>query len=270
MKKILVVFDGYNFSPAALDFVQSLSQEGAFLLTGVFLSSIDYKVLLGYPFASPSYITAVEYDNELYVNNVAYFKNFCEQNGIEYRIHDDLGGEALNTLKMETRFADALILGSETFFKDVELNTPGEYLKEILHDAECPVLLLPENCPFPERIVLSYDGSRQSMYALKQFAYVFPELCKKETLLVYGSTEDDELPNIDLLEEFAGRHYSNLTLLKLDLDPKVYFDTWLVNNKKALVVSGAYGRSGASMFFKHSFMNDMIKEHQLPLVIAHT
>lgn len=269
MKKILVVFDGYNFSPASLDFVQNLSLNTPFLLTGVFLSSIDYKTLLGYPLGVGGYITAIEYDNELFVKNVAYFKEYCEKNGFEYRVHDDMGGDALDILKMETRFADLLVLGSETFFKDITISTPSEYLDDIIRDTECPILLLPEDYSFPEQLVLTYDGSKNSMYALKQFAYVLPELCGKEATLVYGSSKKEDLPNVDMLEEFATRHYSNLNILKLDIDPKVYFSTWLVNNKNSLIVSGAFGRSDVSMLFTKSFMTEVIKEHRLPVFIAH-
>ncbi len=269
MKKILVVFDGYNFSPASLDFVQKLATNTPFLLTGVFLSSIDYKSLFGYPLAAGGYLTAIEYDNELFVKNVDYFKQYCDKNGFEYRVHDDLGGDALDMLKMETRFADLLVLGSETFFKDVEMTTPGEYLKDVILDAECPILLLPEDYTFPERLILTYDGGKQSMYALKQFAYIFPELCSLEATLVYGSTKNEELPYIDFLEEFAGRHYGNLNILKLDIEPKKYFNTWLVNNKNAMVISGAFGRSDVSMLFSRSFMSEVIAEHKLPIFIAH-
>ena len=269
MKKILVVFDGYNFSAASLDFVRQLSSDSPFLLTGVFLSSIDYKTVLGYPLAAGGYISAIEYDNDLFAKNVEYFKSYCEKNTFEYRVHDDLGGDALDMLKMETRFADLLVLGSETFFKDVELSTPGEYLKDVVRDTECPILLLPEDYSFPEKLILTYDGGKQSMYALKQFAYIFPELCGKEATLVYGSTKNEDLPYIDLLEEFANRHFSNLNILKLDIDPKAYFNTWLVNNKNALVITGAFGRSDVSMLFSRSFMTDVIAEHKLPIFIAH-
>ena len=269
MKKILVVFDGYNFSGASLDFVQNLSLNTPFLLTGVFLSSIDYRTFLSYPLAASGYLSAIAYDNDLFVNNVAYFKSYCEKNGIEYRVHDDLGGDALDILKLETRFADLMVLGSETFFKDVEMSTPGEYLKDVLRDTECPILLLPEAYSFPEKLILTYDGGKQSMYALKQFAYIFPELCHKEATLVYGSTKNEDLPNMDMMEEFASRHYSNLNILKLDADPKKYFNTWLANNKNAMVISGAFGRTDVSMLFSKSFMTEVIAEHKVPVFIAH-
>jgi len=42
--------------------------------------------------------------------------------------------------------------------------------------SECPMMLIPEKVSLSEDIILMYDGTAASVHAVKQFAYVFPEL----------------------------------------------------------------------------------------------
>ena len=91
-----------------------------------------------------------------------------------------------------------------------------------------PLLLVPEKFDFPESIILAYDGSENSVFAIKQFAYLFPELSNRQTLLVYANDDaEEDFPDKIQIEELAARHFSNLTLFKLDVNPKKYFSTWI-------------------------------------------
>jgi hypothetical protein len=71
------------------------------------------------------------------------------------------------------------------------------------------------------------------------------------------------------MEELVARHFSNLTLFRLDINPKKYFGTWMQEKKSAMLVCGSYGRSGLSQMFKRSFVTDVIADHRLPVFIAH-
>ena len=149
-------------------------------------------------------------------------------------------------------------------------NSPNDYLRDALHDVACPVLLVPEKFDFPESIILAYDGSEDAVYAIKQFAYLFPELNNRQTLLVYANDDaEEDFPDKIQMQELAARHFSNLTLFKLDVNPKKHFSTWVLEKKSAMLVSGSYGRSGLSQLFKNSFIKDIIASHRLPVFIAH-
>ena len=106
------------------------------------------------------------------------FETLCQHNGIAYRVHKDFIFFAMPELKKETRFADLLIISSEKFYINLASEAPNPYLHEALNRAECPVVVVPETFRFPQRNVLAYDGSETSLFAIKQFAYLFPELCK--------------------------------------------------------------------------------------------
>jgi predicted transcriptional regulator len=57
--------------------------------------------------------------------------------------------------------------------------------------------------------------------------------------------------------------------MKWQLDPKKYFHTWIEDCKAAIVVTGAFGRSGLSQSLKKSFITDVIRDHKMPVFIAH-
>jgi nucleotide-binding universal stress UspA family protein len=272
MKKIIIAFDGKHFSEGAFEFARRLNDLNPVLLTGVFLSSIDYTAMWSVGgMGGPVYIPMpVEADNEAIEESIRHFEKKCRNNSIDYRIHKDTDGIALTELRKESRFADLLILSSELFFDDVHGDAPNDYHKDALHNAECPVILVPEKFDFPDNIILAYDGSESSVYAIKQFTYLFPELCCRETLLVYASNQlDGSFPDEIQMEELVSRHFNDLTLFKLDANPRKYFSAWLREKKGTIMVAGAFGRSGLSELFRKSFITEVIKEHRTPVFIAH-
>jgi hypothetical protein len=272
MKKILLPFDGSHFSEGAFEFARSLNEMEPILLLGVFIPQVNYANLWSYASAGsgPLLVPLVEEEeSETVHNNIERFEKLCQKNNIDYRVHKDFFDFALPELKKETRFADIAILSSESFYKNLGTGVPNEYLKEILHSAECPVLVVPEKFNFPESNILAFDGSESSVYAIKQFAYLFPELSNNRTLLVYADEEEKAFPQKIYIEELAARHFSNLTLFKLDMNPKKYFTSWIREKKSAILVCGAYGRASVSQLFKRSFVSDVISDHQLPLFITH-
>ncbi len=273
MKKVLIAFDEKHFSEGAFEFARHLNELKPILLAGVFLPQVIYANLWNYTDAmgGATLIPLIDQrDTEAIQKNIERFEALCKKNNIEYRIHRDFYDFSLPELTKETRFADLLILGSETFYESLGSNKINDYLKEALHHAECPVILVPEKFTFPKSNVLSYDGSESSVYAIKQFAYLFPELCNQETVLVFASDNaKEDFPEEDYIKELAARHFEDLTFFKLEADPKKYFNTWVSEKNGAMLISGAFGRSLVSQLFKKSFIMNIIADHQLPLFIAH-
>ncbi|MGZ5285627.1 MAG: hypothetical protein ACXWB9_00515 [Flavisolibacter sp.] len=276
MKKVLIVFDGTNFSDSVLHFISELNELQPILATGVFLPQVDYANLWSYAAAASSSTGAAlaipliePEDAQLVIGNVHQFESRCRKNGISYRVHKDFTGFGIPEIKKESRFADLVLLDGAHFFEGLGLDQLT-YLKDALHGLECPVIVVPEDSQLPKSIILAYDGSDDSVYAIKQFAYLFPEWADLPTILVHaGKDASDDFPEKDLIEEFASQHFPDLTLQKLDLNPKKFFNTWMSEQKDALLVSGSFGRSPLSQAFRKSFVLDVIREHQLPVFIAH-
>ncbi|HVZ56822.1 MAG TPA: universal stress protein [Chitinophagaceae bacterium] len=274
MKKILLVFDGTHFSEGAFAFASALNERSPILLTGAFLPQVDYANLWSFGGATatgPIYVPLVESEDADQVSaNIEHFADLCRKHGIEYRIHKDFFDFALPELKKESQFADLLVVGSELFYENLEGTGVNESMSEMLHDVKCPVIVVPEKGAFPTSNVLAYDGSESSVFAIKQFAYLLPEFTGNATLLVHIQPGGEpSLPEQANMEELVARHFPDLTIYSLDMNARKYFNTWLAERPGAILVSGAFGRSFLSRLFRQSFVKGVIREHKLPVFIAH-
>lgn len=274
MKKILIAFDGTNFSEGAFEFARKMNKVSPILLSGIFIPQVVYDNLWSYAsveIEKPFYIPLVEeFEEKQIKKNIERFEKMCVDNNVRYSVHKDFFDLALPELKKETRYADLVLIGSESFFENIATTSSNEYLMDALHATECPVVVIPEKYNYPKSNILAYDGSESSVYAIKQFAYLFPDLAINKTLLVYTNEKRrEEIPEKKNIEELTERHFPDLTILKLNINPKKFFDKWLSEKESAILVSGSFGRSSFSRMLKKSFVIDVIKDHKLPVFITH-
>jgi hypothetical protein len=273
MRKIIITFDGVHYPKGVLEFARRLNEREPILLAGVFIPAIDASSYWSYaageagglfvPFVDPAKAETVK-------ANISSFKTFCAQHAIDCRVHEDYDDPNLPALVKESRFSDLLIVEGEQYYQYIGEREPNSFLRETLFLVECPVLIIPENFEFPDSNILAYDGSKSSAYAIRQFAYLFPEFCSNRTLLIYANEEEsDEIPDEEYIEELAARHFKDLTLMKLHLNANQYFATWAADKKSSVLVTGAFGRSSFSRLFKKSFITEIIRDRQLPVFIAH-
>lgn len=273
MKKFIIALDGQHFPKGAFEFAKSINLSSGILLAGVFLSPVDYSKLLVFTGMEavpllPEWLTKND-DDVLVSKNVNDFTEACINEGIEYRIHKDVDMMAISSLIEESRFADALLISSELFYNNVSKQQPNFYLEEVLKKSECPVMLIPENYTEPNHIILTYDGSESSVFAIKQFAYVHPELTKKETVLLSILAHEDDLPEYNLITELVSRHFPKLRLQALHLKDKKGFTGWLENTPDSFIVMGAFSRTTFSHLFKKSFAAGIIQAIKMPIFISH-
>jgi hypothetical protein len=271
MKKILMVFDGINFSETAFDFAKKLNEKEHILLVGAFLPQVSFADLWAISAgAGVTTFPSLEDDEEkeLIEKNMERFSKSCQAEGIDYRLHESIYDFTVPVLEKETSFADLMLLDSKLFYREINNKVPNIYLEDTLQHINCPVIVLPGKTDFPKRIILSYDGRDDSVYAIKLFAYLFPELTKLPANLVFITGKQEDFPYKIEMEELVSRHYSDLELTELNMDTEM-FSTWLSEKKNALVISGAYSRSDVSLGFKKSFIKDVLKEQYLPVFISH-
>ena len=274
MKKILLAFDGSHYSEGALLFAKKLNEKSPVLVTASFLPQVDFANLWSYSGGGggqgKEFIPLVEDSNADDINkNIKRFEAFCRQNHFRFRIHKDYLDFAIPELKKESRYSDLLIISSELFYEQAGTTTPNEYLEQVLHEVECPVLIVPEEFEFPKSNILSYDGSGDSVFAIKQFAWLFPELAELPTTLVYAGKHENGFPDEQYIKELISAHYPQTAWVKLDTNTRKYFTTWISEKKTACLISGSFGRGDLSRIFKKSFITEVIAEHRLPVFIAH-
>jgi len=273
MKKIIIALDGKHFPHGAFEFVKSINNKSNVLLAGVFLSPVDYSKVLAFTGMEgvammPEWLMRGE-DDTLVSKNITIFEDACIAEGIEYRVHKDTDMMAISSLIEETRFADVLLVSSDLFYENVQKEQPNFYLEEVLKKAECPVMLIPENYKEPAQNILTYDGSESSVFAIKQFAYVFPELATNETMLLSATGKEEQMPEYSMVAELVSRHYPNLKMMPLPLASRTDFSNWIRNQQPGYVVMGAFSRSLFSELFKKSLANRLIHEIKMPIFISH-
>ena len=278
MKNFLAVFDGYKISESTLAYAQQLASVANARLVGVFLDDLFYhsynlaKTLSTSENAEARITELNEKDRVKRDEAVGLFKSSCEAARVFYSIHRD-GSIALQELKLESMFADLIIINESENFSQVREQTPSRFIKELLADVQCPVMVVPPTYSSIHKIVLLYNGDPSSVYAVKMFTYLLDHFngLPVEVLTVKPSKTDLNLPNPKLMEEFIRSHFpeAGITVKQGDAEEEIlsYLRTGKENE---LVVLGAYRRSEISRWFKTSMADILMRELDTPLFIAHS
>ena len=277
MKKFLAVFDGYRISKSTMAYAVELSATANAHLVGVFLDEFLYHsynpVAIYKTYEKPEEVIKQldEKDKMKRDDAVLQFQKTCEKAKINFSIHRDRS-IALQELKLESMFADLIIINEHEKFTQVEEKLPSRFMKELLADVQCPVLVVPENYKPIDKIVLLYDGEPSSVYAVKMFSYLLNQFkgVPVEVFTVNNWKTDLHLPDNKLMREFIKRHFPEATYTVTKGDAEEQILGFLNNHKEnELVVLGAYRRREISRWFKTSMADILMKELDTPLFIAH-
>lgn len=277
MEKILLAIDAKNIDINTLDFACYIGRMTNSKITGVFLENVVahespvFKKMHGTPYLDWEIDTDTrEYSDDLATTdkNIAFFREACEKRSVRCNIHRDRGVPSSEIIA-ESRYADLIIADAATSFKGFE-GIPSEFVKDILKDAECPVIIAPESFEAVDEIIFAYNGSRSSAFAMKQFTYLFPQLSEERAILLQvnekGQWSDPDKYNI---KEWMQNHYSAIGFEVLEGDTEDRLFDYLFKRKNIFLVMGAYGRSAVSQFFKHSHADLIINTITQPIFIAH-
>ena len=201
--------------------------------------------------------------------NIEYFKAGCINREVNYQLHRNRG-VPFNELVEESRFADLMVLDAEISFKKDYEGMPSTFAKDVLKNSYCPVIIAPDNFDAIDEIVFTYDGSHSSLFAIKQFTYLFPQLYNKKVSILQMS-EKGEWHNPDKLKlkEWLKEHYTDLHFESIRGSNDIDLFEHLFQRKNMFLVMGAYSRNTLSQFFKRSHADILIKTMMQPIFIAH-
>lgn len=276
MKKILVAFDGLNYSPSLTEYAIELGRETDSLVVGVFLYDLRYtNLIFTYAYEIPATLAysvdKIERDDEKKIRtHINAFNAACEKAGINSKVHLDSGVPLMELLK-ESAFADMILIDATTSFFDFGEESPSAFLKDLLAESKCPVMIVPAKAEEIKNVIISYDGTESSVYAMKMFSYLFPEWNKKNTTIVsVNKGSSNHLPESRNVKDLALRHFKNLNFEILNGDVSDVLPKFLKKNKtNTVVVMGAYGRNALSRLIHSSMSNKVIKELKMPVFITH-
>jgi len=274
MERILLVLNAQQPDISSIDFACCIATLRNTKLTGLFIEK-SYLELIPADIDGPSYFEAIKKIDNIAVitdtdQSVRLFKDECKLRGINPEICIDQG-EPLQEISFESRFADILIIDPGISFYKRDEPLPSQLVKEILTKAECPVLLAPGKFKESDEIVFCYDGSASSVFAIKQFTYLFPEFADKKAILLQVNDTAEEIfdQTHRRMMDWLRSHYRKAYYHGLEGNVKDALFTYFFRKDNKWVVMGAYGRSLISNLFKKSSADILLRMVDVPIFIAH-
>lgn len=275
MKKILFVTDALDLHLENLEFAGYISGLFKSKLLAIFLENDESEM------RTDSMIRAAAVNAGLNVTeepvslkqhtcdtNIQRFKTACESKGIDCAVHRDRGNPLAEVI-LESRYADLILLNVGTSFTANPEGTPSEFVKDVMSNAECPVVIMPNTFSSISELVFTYDGKASSIHAIKQFTYLFPQFKDLKTVVVSINPEQVSPEERYKFREWMHSHYNYLDFLSTEGNVEIGLVELLMERDKAFIVMGAYGRNMISNFLRPSHANAVIKLISQAVFIAH-
>jgi hypothetical protein len=202
-------------------------------------------------------------------SNMKAYLEVCEEKGILASARRGKSSQ-IDDIVADSSFADVLIIDAAASYDIGQQEPPSQLVKEILASAHCPVIIAPVLHNDIEEIVFCYDGSPSSLFAMKQFVYLFPDQESTRATVVQVNKTGD-IPDLEKkrIMQWLSRHFNYADFIVLKGEGENELLNYLLRKKHAMVVMGAYGRSMLSRFFRQSHADLLIKALAYPLFIAH-
>jgi len=277
MKKFIVAFDGLKFSESVRDYAIMLARQSGAYLVGVFLDDFtrhSYKIydLITKEGDYEARQRQLEEKDRLKRNlAVESFETACQQSGLNYSIHHDRN-VAIQELLHESIYADLLMIDNRETLTSYPEKVPSEFIRDLLTQTHCPVLMVPHHFKPISKLILLYDGEASSVHAIKMFSYTLSSLKQEPTEVVTVRDMDDSLhvPDNRLIKEFLKRHFPKATYTVLKgKSESTTVDFLMTQAGNPLIILGAYGRGKVSRWLNPSMADALMKNLKFPLFIAH-
>jgi hypothetical protein len=278
MKKIIAAFDGLKYSESTPHYAITLAKAANAHLVGVFLEDFSYH---SYKYQDVAHAGSRaeqlmdDYDaqdRDTRKEAVKHFVETCQHAGVNFSVHHDTS-IATDELLHESVYADLIIIDRKETLTNYNEAAPSRFLRDLLNDVQCPVLIVPEQYKPIDRIVLLYDGEPSSVFAIRMFSYILPSFkhLNVEVVSVRDVAESAHIPDNRLMKEFMKRHFpeATYTVLKGWAEEKIPQHLRHLN-ANALVVLGAYRRGAVSRWFRPSMADELLEKCNVPLFVAHS
>ncbi len=206
---------------------------------------------------------------QLIDNNIQMYREACDIAGVHYSFKRE-AGQPSKILLEESQFADLLIMDADLSFKKGDEEIPSKFVRHILEHAGCPVMIAPANFHHINEVIFAYDESQSSLFAIRQFSYLFPAFSELPLRVIHVSKESswDNEKKVKL-DHLLKSYYSNIIYEIRTGDAEDELFSYGLKLKDIVVVMGAYGRNQFSNFMRHSTAELVIKTNLHSIFIAH-
>lgn len=269
MKKIVAALDGLRFSQSSMHYSIQLARKCGAHLVGVFLDDFtyaSYKIYdLVYEKGGPIGSARKKFgkkDGKTRATAVRSFETACRENNLEYTLHHDRS-IAIQELLHESIYADLLVIDARETLTNYNEKIPSEFIRDLLSDTQCPVMVVPHIYKQIDKLILLYDGEPSSVHAIKMFSYTLAALKEYpvEVITVKSLKQSLHVPDNQLMKEFMKRHFpkAEYTVLRGLAEQEII--NYLKKQKgNPLVVLGAYRRGVVSRWFRASMADVLMKD----------
>ena len=275
MKKILAAVDALHFSEHELKSYKYIADKARGELTILFLENIageavQYAALESGALDYQAIIAeSMEEREKKSKENKKRLQDYYRDNGMDVTVREIPGVPLAEALE-ESRFADLLLVRNDTTFTILTDSNPPRFVKDLLTQAQCPVMVIPETVHYFREILFSYNGTFSSTFAIRQFTQIFDSLSEVPVKVIY-ITENDErkIPSGKLIKEYLNHHYEDVTYQSLEGKPAAELLAMTLHSTHGVITLGAYGRSAASRFFHRSEAEAILRTANIPIFITH-
>ncbi|MEJ6980394.1 universal stress protein [Pedobacter sp. P351] len=277
MEKISAAFDGLKFSRSTLEYGIDLASKSDALLSGIFLDDFTHHSYNIYDMVGSQGVSKekvkklINADKAARLKSAEAFEQACIKANIKHVVHHDKSIASQELIK-ESIYTDLVLINSDETFNHFTEVPPTQFIRDLLIDMQCPVIIIPKEYKRIEKVVLLYDGKPASVFAIKMFNYMLPWMKDLETEVVSVMDPQDrlELPDNNLIREFVKCHYPDATYNILYGKPEEEIVAFVRDlQQNVLIVLGAYSRNTVSRWFKTSMADILMKEVSVPMFVAH-
>jgi hypothetical protein len=278
MRKILAAFDGLKFSGSTRNYAIEMARLNSADLVGVFLEDLAYHSYKIYDMiteeggdfdAKRRHLD--KKDEKTRAAAVLDFETACRKAGLTYTVHKDRN-IAIQELLKESIYADLVVIDSNENMSHHAEPIPTRFIRDLLTDVQCPVLLVPRKFKPIDKLILLFDGEPSSVHAIKMLSYTLAGLksLPVEVVTVNTFKQKVHVPDARLMKEFMKRHFPEATYTTFKGLAETEILSFLKGQQgNPMVALGAYRRSRVSRWFKASMADVLMKETKFPLFIAH-
>ncbi|WP_343302657.1 universal stress protein [Chitinophaga niabensis] len=276
MKKITVVFDGLRLSESALQYAIFLGKKVSAHISALFLDDFTYNSYNMYQLiregASENEVRDFDLRDRTQRGTAGrYVEAALQQAGLSCSIHHG-GNIAIQDVLEDSVYSDLIIVDIHESFTQEKKLPPTRFMRDLLTDTQCPVLIIPSTYREISKAILLYDGEPSSVYAIKMAGYLLPWINRlpAEVLSINNKEAVEQLNDNRLMDEFMQTYFPAAPIKVMQGPPEtVIVDQLKEQEPGTMVILGAYRRSAVSRFFRMSMADVLMSNLQLPLFIAH-
>jgi hypothetical protein len=257
MAGILLVINS-NTEKFPLEFAFYLGKPGKSRLTGLFLESLEN-------IHDPEKIIASKRRFEVQVRK---FRDVCDRERTDFAV---VRSRALpiHEVIAESRYQDLLLIDPATTFDGGSGNLPTAFVREVMDNAECPVLLAPRGFTEVKEVVFTYTGTRSSVFAIRMFNYLLPFLNHRVHTVHAAPGKTIDSAQTVRFRRWMDEHYPGSGFTALTGEAANGIAEFLKDRPQALVVAGASDRGALSLLVRPSTTERLVAALPNAFFISH-